>query len=121
MACYGSERSLLLIFNSRDGLVKVSLKSDALKCQNQVILLTLTKWEPSPFVNKNQEMLSKKSSNLDKAFLPVRKLSKYIQTLGLGLSFGLWTYYSFEIYGKSCPEKVLVSVLGNLVFETFSI
>ena len=31
-----SERSLLLIFNARDYLVKVSSKSNAWKCQNQV-------------------------------------------------------------------------------------
>ena len=36
MASYGPERSLLLIFSARDDLVKVSWKSDARKCQNQV-------------------------------------------------------------------------------------
>ena len=36
MASYGSERSFLLIFSARDDLVKVSWKSDARKCQNQL-------------------------------------------------------------------------------------
>ena len=36
MANYGSERSFLLIFSARDDLVKVSWKSDAGKCQNQL-------------------------------------------------------------------------------------
>ena len=36
MARYGSEISLLLIFSARDDLVKVSWKSDAQKCQNQL-------------------------------------------------------------------------------------
>ena len=36
MASYGSERSFLLIFSARDDLVKVSWKSDAGKCQNQL-------------------------------------------------------------------------------------
>ena len=36
MASYGSERSFLLIFYARDDLVKVSWKSNAGKCQNQV-------------------------------------------------------------------------------------
>ena len=51
MANYGSERSFLLIFSVRDDLVKVSCKSDAWKCQNQVTLLTLTSWVEgtSPF------------------------------------------------------------------------
>ena len=42
MARYGSKRSFLLIFCARDDLVKVSLKSDARKCQSQVTPLTLT-------------------------------------------------------------------------------
>ena len=33
---YGSERSFLLMFSARDDLVKVSWKSDAWKCQNQL-------------------------------------------------------------------------------------
>ena len=51
MARYGSETSFLLIFSARDDLVKVSCKSDARKCQNQVTLLTLTCWVKgtSPF------------------------------------------------------------------------
>ena len=36
MARYGSKRSFLLIFSARDDLVKVSWKSDAGKCPNQV-------------------------------------------------------------------------------------
>ena len=36
MARYGSETSFLLIFSARDDLVKVSWKSDARKCQNQL-------------------------------------------------------------------------------------
>ena len=36
MASYGSERSFLLIFSARDDLVKVSWKSAAWKCQNQL-------------------------------------------------------------------------------------
>ena len=36
IASYGSERSFLLIFSARDDLVKVSCKSDAWKCQNQL-------------------------------------------------------------------------------------
>ena len=36
MARYGSETSFLLIFGARDDLVKVSWKSDARKCQNQL-------------------------------------------------------------------------------------
>ena len=36
MASYGSERSFLVIFSARDNLVKVSWKSDAQKCQNQL-------------------------------------------------------------------------------------
>ena len=36
MASYGSKRSFLLIFSARDDLVKVSCKSDAWKCQNQL-------------------------------------------------------------------------------------
>ena len=53
MASYGSETSFLLIFSARDDLVKVSWKSDARKCQNQVTLLTLTGWVKgtSPFSN----------------------------------------------------------------------
>ena len=52
MASYGSEISFLLVFSARDDLVKVSWKSDAQKCQNQVTPLTLTSWVkvPSPFV-----------------------------------------------------------------------
>ena len=51
MASYGSEISCLLVFSARDDLVKVSWKSDAQKCQNQVTPLTLTSWVkvPSPF------------------------------------------------------------------------
>ena len=36
MASYGSEISFLLVFSAREDLVKVSWKSDARKCQNQV-------------------------------------------------------------------------------------
>ena len=36
MASYGPKRSFLLIFSARDDLVKVSWKSDAGKCPNQV-------------------------------------------------------------------------------------
>ena len=36
MARYGSETSFLLIFSARDDLVKVSWKSHARKCQNQL-------------------------------------------------------------------------------------
>ena len=36
MARYGSKTSFLLIFSARDDLVKVSWKSDARKCQNQL-------------------------------------------------------------------------------------
>ena len=36
MASYGSERSFVPISSARDNLVKVSWKSDARKCQNQV-------------------------------------------------------------------------------------
>ena len=36
LASYGPERSFLVIFSARDDLVKVSCKSDARKCQNQV-------------------------------------------------------------------------------------
>ena len=36
MASYGPEKSFLLIFSARDDLVKVSCKSDARKCQNQL-------------------------------------------------------------------------------------
>ena len=36
MVRYGSKRSFLLIFSARDDLVKVSWKSDARKCQNQL-------------------------------------------------------------------------------------
>ena len=51
MASYGSEISCLLVFSARDDLVKVSWKSDAQKCQNEVTPLTLTSWVkvPSPF------------------------------------------------------------------------
>ena len=37
MASYGSETNFLLLFSARDDLVKVSWKSSAWKCQNQVI------------------------------------------------------------------------------------
>ena len=52
MARYWSETSFLLIFSAKDDLVKVSWKSDARKCQNQVTLLNLTSWvkDASPFV-----------------------------------------------------------------------
>ena len=52
MASYGSEISFLLVFSARDDLVKVSWKSDAQKCQNEVTPLTLTSWvkDASPFV-----------------------------------------------------------------------
>ena len=44
MASYGSERSFLLIFSARDDLVKVSWKSVAGKCPNQVTPPSLTSW-----------------------------------------------------------------------------
>ena len=48
---YGPEGSFLLVLSAIDDLVKVSFKSDARKCQNQVTSLTLTSWVkvPSPF------------------------------------------------------------------------
>ena len=51
MTSYGPEISFLLVFSARDDLVKVSWKSDAQKCQNEVTPLTLTSWVkvPSPF------------------------------------------------------------------------
>ena len=54
IASYGSETSFLLILSARDDLVKLSGKSDARKCQNRVISLTLTSWvkAASPFVTK---------------------------------------------------------------------
>ena len=51
MASYWSERSFILILSARDDLVKVSCKSDARKCQNQVIpslLLPVKKKAPAP-------------------------------------------------------------------------
>ena len=44
-------KEVLLIFSARDDLMKVSWKSDAWKCQNQITLFTLTSWMKgtSPF------------------------------------------------------------------------
>ena len=64
MASYGSEISFLLVFSARDDLVKVSWKSDAQKCQNQVTLLTLTSWVkvPSPFVTNDMKRIGRYSA-----------------------------------------------------------
>ena len=72
MASYGSERSFLLIFSARGDLEKVSLRSDARKCQNQVTPFNLTNRVnvPSSFVCNNQEMLSKKSSRFNRQSFP---------------------------------------------------
>ena len=78
MASYGHETSFLLIFSARDDLVKVSCKSDARKCQNQVTLLTLTSWVKgtSPFV----EFHSKKNPTHPSLLLP-----KKLRNLGCPL------------------------------------
>ena len=105
MASYGPKKSFLLIISARDDLVKVSWKSDAGKCPNQVTppLLWPAEWKaPAPFNSRSRYTFS--------FFFWITCGWYLLQTEGAKRGYYKWNQSDFNPDSASQPTNIVLLI-----------